>query len=64
MAKTADEFCRAIDDYLAERITYEECSGIMAADRFKFSATTPQGNPANPDNTALASHSWGGRSPY
>lgn len=64
MAKTTEAYCQAIDDFIADKINYEQCSAIMSADRFNFAATRPQGNPANPDNETLATHGWGGRSGF
>lgn len=59
MAKTAEAYCKAIDDFINDLITEERCYSIMGSDRFIFAETKPQGDPA--PNSNLVTQNFSGR---
>lgn len=67
MAKTAEDYCKAIDRYLLPRehpdhIDEQAMNTILSSHRFNFAATKPQGNPCTPAHTDLTTFNQGGRS--
>lgn len=65
MAKSANEFCAAIDAYMRNDIAWETCLAIMG-EGHEFRSVSkwpaPKGNPTQCET--LATFNQGGRGPY